>query len=403
MTDRPIAYSGEIPLSTDFLFACRASMIGIGNLAQMAFGTATVFDGLAVAATGPASMSVIVGPGRIMTNTVVDQTTYGSLPSDTSPLVKLGVNLGNTTLGPFTAPVTAGQSVNIVVQAAFSEADTSPVLLPYRNAANPNAPFSGPGNTGVSQNTRRLQTVNLGVVVGTPATTGSQTTPALTAGFVGVAVITIANGQTSIISGNIVAYPNAPAVNAKLGATNQGFTTLVSLTSGTSWNPPNGITRVKARCYGGGAAGGGSGPSGGGGGGGYSEGYVSVTPNTPVACSIGAGGTGGSGNGGNGGATTFGGLTAGGGSGGVTGSGGAGGAGGTATGGQYNNAGSAGQTGNASAGLGGSGGASGSGGQGGTGGFSTGTVSTAPGAGSPGIAGVGSSQNGTAGLIILEY
>ena len=296
--DRAIMYPGSAPVITDVLFSIRAALIANGNLAQMAFGTATVFDGLAVTPTGPASMSVNVGPGRILYSTVVDSTSYGSLPSDSDAVMKIGINTETTALGPFTAPATPGQSVDIVIEASFSEADSVPVVLPYYNSANPAAPFSGPSNSGTPQNTRRLDTVALNIVVGTPATTGSQTIPSLTAGYVGVAVITIAHTDTTITSGSISAYPGAPAINAKLGATNQGTSNMVVETTGSgTFVVPNGVTILEAIITGAGAGGAGaaSGQAGGGGGAGGTAIWLGiVTPGSSITWAVGAGGSGGS-------------------------------------------------------------------------------------------------------------
>lgn len=76
-----------------------------------------------------------------------------------------------------------------------------------------------------------------------------------------------------------------------------GGSTVLFLTSGTSWTPPTGVTSVQAECIGGGGNGSvgdtTSRGGGGGGGGGYSkQASISVTPGTPVTYQIGiAGGT----------------------------------------------------------------------------------------------------------------
>lgn len=226
--DRTIVYPGSLPQDTDILQPQRNAMIALGFLAQAAFGTTTVCDGLACTPTSPASMSVNVGPGSIIQNSVVDQNTYGSLAADTADaLVKCGVNIATTVLGPFTPPGTAGQSQNFLIQAALSETDGGATVLPYYNAANPATPYSGPNNSGASQNTTRTQTVNLQIKAGAATTTGSQTTPAPDSGFVGLWVVTIANGTSSITATNITMYGGAPFVPFKL-APGQGRTRLTS-------------------------------------------------------------------------------------------------------------------------------------------------------------------------------
>jgi hypothetical protein len=212
--DRTLTYPGALPQDTDILQPQRNIMEAIGFALQATFGVNTVVDGLTCTQTSPASMSVVVAPGSIIQNSVVDQNAYGSLAADTTDaLVKMGINLTSTTLGPFTPPGTAGQSQNFLIEAAMSETDSGAVVLPYYDASHPSTPYAGPNNTATSQNTKRTQTVNLQIVAGTAATTGSQTTPAPSTGFVGLWIITIANGQSSITNSNITLYPSAPFVN----------------------------------------------------------------------------------------------------------------------------------------------------------------------------------------------
>jgi hypothetical protein len=161
-------------------------------------------------------MSVSVAGGSLYAQNYVDLYAYGSLGTNTNALYKQAVNLTATALGPFTAPTTAGQSVNILIEAGLLESDGSPVLLPYMNAANPSVPYGGPANNGVAQPTRRTVSVPLQAKVGTPAATGSQTTPAVDTGWTPIAVVTIAHGQSSIVAGNIAAVTTYSLVS-KLG------------------------------------------------------------------------------------------------------------------------------------------------------------------------------------------
>ena len=302
--DKVPVYPGQIPLDTNILQPQRNMEIALGFALQAAFGTSTIADGLTCAPTSPASMSVKVGQGSIIFGTTVDTvgSGFGSLALDNSdPLVKIGVNLLPTTIGPMTAPGTAGQSQNYLIEASFAETDGSPVVLPYYNSVNPTIPFSGPANSGGSQNTARTQTVNLNLKAGTPATTGSQTTPAVDSGFVGLFVITIANGQSTITSGNIAILATAPFVPTKLGpGLVPGFSNIQIFTSSGSFTVPAGILKLKVRLWGAGGGGGASfsttqGASAGGGGGGYSEGILSVTPGTVITATVSAAGAGGNG------------------------------------------------------------------------------------------------------------
>lgn len=206
--DRGIVYPASIPLDTDNLYPQRAAMEAIGWLMQAIWGSPNSAFVFGLGCT-PSGMNAVVGPGGIVATTVVDQNQYGSLPANTNALVKMGINQTSTSF-PITAPTTSGDSINYLIQALFLEQDGSPLVLPYYNAANPSVTYAGPSNDGVSQNTRRTQTVSLETLAGTPAATGSQTTPTPTSGWTPLWVVTVAEGQSSLTQSDISVYPGAP-------------------------------------------------------------------------------------------------------------------------------------------------------------------------------------------------
>lgn len=238
--DRTIVYPGSIPLDVDILQPQRNTMAAIGMALRAILGTTSIADGLACAPTAPASMQVVVGAGSLTVNGVVDSAAYGSLSANTSDaLVKMGINLASTTMSALTPPGTAGQSQNFLIQASVSETDTGATVLPYYNAANPASPYSGPSGAGTAQNTRRVQTVTLSWKAGAAATTGSQTTPTPDAGYVGLWVVTVANGATSITAGNIAEYPLAPFLRSKLPDVRRRLTGNLTLYVATTGNDSN--------------------------------------------------------------------------------------------------------------------------------------------------------------------
>ena len=418
--DRNIVYPGSIPLDTDLLATNRHAMVALGGLLRAVLGTSTVVDGLVVAPTTPASLAVTVGAGSVTQLATVDAAAYGSLAADTaSALVKMGINLAATTLA-VTLPSSSGQSVTHLVEVAFQEADTDPVVLPYYNAANPAMPYLGPGNTGTAQNTRRVQRVQIQIKPGVPAATGTQVAPAVDAGWVGLATVTLAFGQASVIAGNIATLITAPSLSYKLPDLRPGFATMQAFTASGSFVVPPGVTRLRVRAIGGGGGGGGNttiGGGGGGGGGGYAEGVYAVGPGQVITVTLGAGGAGGvnssgsaAGNSGaNGGASSFGAFASAaggiGGQGSLSGGQGNSGPGGAGSGGAVNMTGSAGNAGhNAGAsGFGGHGGAAAAGGGGG--GASSGLPSSgvSPGGGGAGGGGNFAGAAGAVGLVIVEY
>ncbi len=320
--DRNIVYPGSIPLDTDILSTNRNAMVGIAALTAATLGSNVVADGLACTPTTPASLAVVVGPGSITQLSTLDATAYGSLAADvTDQVVKTGINLQAVNFS-LSVPAGSGQSINYLIEAAFEESDTDPVVLPYVNAANPAQPFSGPANSGAAQNTQRVQRVQLQVKPGAAAPSGTQATPAVDAGWVGLYVVTVNYGQTAITASSIATLPQAPFLQYKLPALRPGFASMQVFTASGNFVVPNGVSAVKVSAIGGGGAGGyhSTMPSGGGGAGARAEGVVNgLTPGQVIAVTVGAGGAvpGAYGNGNNGGASSFGSyMTAGGGVGG---------------------------------------------------------------------------------------
>lgn len=210
---RPIIYTDEQARDVDFLYGQQQAMVGLGQLAQAMLGSNTLVIGLPCTPTAPASLSVQVGAGQIYASEPLEASAYGSLPADTTDtIVKQGIQLQPTTLN-CPAPATAGYSINYLIEASYQDLDTANLVLPYFNSANPSQPLSGQNNTGAAQPTERLGTLVLTAKAGAAATTGSQTTPTVDAGYVGLYVVTVDNGQTQITSANISQVAGAPMVS----------------------------------------------------------------------------------------------------------------------------------------------------------------------------------------------
>ena len=206
--DRQIVYPGQVPLDTDLLNAQKSFMLGLGKLIAACLDTSTIVSGLA-ATPGGTGVSVQIGPGEIYALDNVDSTAFGSLAADTThQVMKQGILLDAKSF-TLAVPGTAGQSAKHLVEARFIDLDTGNALLPYYNSVNPSVIWSGPGNSGASQPTKRAGTLQLQVKAGTPATTGSQVTPTPDAGWIGLWVVTVPNGASSVNAGMISAYGSA--------------------------------------------------------------------------------------------------------------------------------------------------------------------------------------------------
>ncbi|MBT2299286.1 hypothetical protein J7E70_02305 [Variovorax paradoxus] len=311
--DRPINYPGQVPLETDLLKTNQSVMVGLAKLCQAIFGTGGIATGFATTQTVVPSLAVLVAAGEIYSQQNLEATAVSSLPQDlTHSIVKQGILLDAVTLA-VTPPGTAGFSINYLVQVAYQDSDTGSTVLPYYNASNPSVAYSGPANSGAAQPTMRQGLAVVTVKAGTAATTGTQTTPAPDAGKLGLYVVTVANGASTIVNANISLYASSPFLNFTLPQLRPGASNIQSFTSSGSWTVPAGVIRARMRVWGAGGGGGGTsnGGAAGGAGGGYAEGWFTVVPGTVYTVTVGTGGNAGTGAptaGGAGGTTSVGAL-----------------------------------------------------------------------------------------------
>lgn len=235
--DRIETYVGQSILEWDFSKPDQNKMVALGKVISAMFGSTTVANGLACTQQSVPAMFVNVAAGEIYQMAQLEATVCGTLPADTAhSIMKQGIALdtvvvpnASTGVTAFVAPGTTGQSINYLIEAAYADADVSidpttgvsPVVLPFYNSANPSSPYQGPNGSGATSNTFRKGIVSLQVKAGTAATTGTQATPAPDSGYVGLWVVTVAFGQTSILTANIAAYPGAPILPTSMLASMQ--------------------------------------------------------------------------------------------------------------------------------------------------------------------------------------
>jgi hypothetical protein len=217
--DRVFAYDGEVPQASDILSSNLFAMLEDAYQNRAILGTTTVVAGLACLATTPNSLSVTVGQGSIFALDATDATAYGDLGINSAQVVKQGILATAQTL-TLTAPTTSGYSQVYLIEAALVDADTGLSVLNYYNSSNPAAPFQGPANSGQPNYTVRSCKCVITLKAGLAAPTGSQTTPALDAGNVGLYTITLTNGQLTIAQNQITTlatiptFPTLPSVPA---------------------------------------------------------------------------------------------------------------------------------------------------------------------------------------------
>lgn len=207
--DRVIVYTNELMQEADLLNTNKSTMIAMGKLTDAILGSSTLLNRLTCTPTTPASLSVLVNPGEIYITADVDDTAYSVLPIDnTHQIQKQGILYDAVTLS-CPAPTTTGFSINYLVQIGFNETDTSASSRQFKD------PITGAITT-VTKNQVRQDKCMVAVKAGAAAATGTQTTPTPDAGYIGAYVVTVANGQTTITSGNITTYTNAPFLTERL-------------------------------------------------------------------------------------------------------------------------------------------------------------------------------------------
>ena len=164
--------------------------------------TNAVFTGLS--ATPGTGLEVDIGTGALYQFTEIDPTAWSSLPQDTTSWFLQGLQLSSSTLTGFTAPATSGDSIDYLIQAQIQVTDATAVNLPFTNGANP------PVTVYESKSPNRQNIIAFEVLAGTAATTGSQVAPTPTSGWVPLWLVTVAYGESQIVSGNISAAANQP-------------------------------------------------------------------------------------------------------------------------------------------------------------------------------------------------
>lgn len=252
--DRQITYVGSSLYEWHLSKPDQNAMVGLAKFAAAVLGTSGAVNGLACVPTGPASLQVVIQPGEIYQLASLEATVCGTLPVDTThQVLKQGIQLDAVTLPTMAAPGTVGQSINYLIEASYSDQDVSVdpttgnpnIVLQFFNSASPSTPFTGPNNTGVSSNTYRKGVVTLTVKAGAAATTGTQVTPTPDAGAIGLWVVTVANGQATVIAGNISAYPGAPFIIPNGGRALGNFSSATQLAPGATTN----LTQSQAGIY----------------------------------------------------------------------------------------------------------------------------------------------------------
>jgi len=207
MPDRFLLPLNALLSSSTYNNVQQNTLVGLGAALEATFGASNAVYGLGMTATAPGSLSMYVNRGGVLSLQEVDASAPGSGAVNTNTVVKAGVLHAPYEL-TFAAPSTGGTSINYLVQVQYGTDDIDPLELNYVDPAT-GIPYVG--NTAVS--TLRADIVEIEVKAGTPAATGSQTTEGVDAGWIGLWVVTVNEGQTQLTTDDVTEYPNVPWTN----------------------------------------------------------------------------------------------------------------------------------------------------------------------------------------------
>ena len=249
--DRSIIYDQSDVRSYDHLWGWRNNLIGLSQAVMDLLGTtSTMLAGFAATPASPASLVVNLAAGDLYQMADIDAAAYGSLTADTAQILQQGIAAAQTVTFS-TSGLASGQSRWALVQAQFAQTDEIPGddpnggLLPYLNTSNPSGPaWSGPNNSGATQNTRRQGTVTISLVYGNVATTGSEVPPNPTSGWVPLYLVDLAYGQTQITQAEILTA--GPSVGTNVPSTYPRAPFLQGLTQQGQYAPDTGTANAYA-------------------------------------------------------------------------------------------------------------------------------------------------------------
>jgi len=238
--DRTIFWSQNQSRTFDLVEGDHDVLLALGTAVQDVLNsTTTVLSGFAGTQTTVPSLTINLAAGRIYQQAPADATANGAIPQDNTVITQQGF-LAASQVTLSTAGITTGQSRWALIEAQYSQvdsirtADPNGGLLFFYNSANPNEPFQGPGNDGDTTPTVRQGVVVVQVVLGSAATTGSETPPNPTSGWVPMYLVDLSYGQTAITSGQILTagpsvgtgvpnnYPYAPFLAGLLNSHHSG-------------------------------------------------------------------------------------------------------------------------------------------------------------------------------------
>ncbi|GBD57462.1 hypothetical protein [Gluconobacter wancherniae] len=164
--DRAIVYAGSIPLDTDLLRAGRYAKAGLGNLAEITFGSQSAVACGLVCVPSANSLSVTIGRGSVLAPGVLDGASVGGLggglvADNTAVMCQYVSTTDQSVAIPYAGSI-------FTLYAVCQEQDTDTVVLPFFNASNPDQTLAGASNGGGSLPTRRAGLISFVIAAAAP-------------------------------------------------------------------------------------------------------------------------------------------------------------------------------------------------------------------------------------------
>lgn len=236
--DRTIIATLEQMRSFDYVQGNHDILLGVGNLAQdilsqmgLLATSQIVVAGAAATQSGPPSLTVNIGPGRIYALSAADATTVSAITADTTIVCQQGSGgAQSVTL----VPPSAGQSQWNLIQCQYQQGDAvrtnDPTggVVPFYNSSNPSVP------TPTTINTVRQARLVVQVLTGASVATGSEVPPQPSSNWTPLYLVDLVGGQTQVTNAQIFVagpsvgtgvpsnYPRAPFLAGLLASHHSG-------------------------------------------------------------------------------------------------------------------------------------------------------------------------------------
>lgn len=173
--DRPIIYSGAVPLDTDLLRLGRYAKEGFGRFAEMLFGSQAIRASGLDCKPAQNGLAFLIGPGSIMAPYALDSTRIGTVGAGLEADTRITqCQFFNDVTCSVPVPLTGA---DLTLYALCREIDDLTEILPFYNAEAPDQTMAGPDNRGSAVPCRRTGRIIFTMATSPPAEAGTVVVP----------------------------------------------------------------------------------------------------------------------------------------------------------------------------------------------------------------------------------